>query len=48
MSDIFNAILEFEDLDRSYEVTLNEGAAEFEPIKKMIDDGAKLTDDEKQ
>ena len=49
MSDLYNAIMSWEDSDKSYEnEPLKEDGENFKDIQEMIMSGAKLTDDEKK
>ena len=49
MSELYNAIMAWEDSDKSYEAEpLKEGADNFKNIQDMIQGGTKLSDEEKQ
>ena len=48
MSELYNAIVAWEDSDKSYEAQpLKEEGESFQSIKDLVTGGAKLTDDEK-
>ena len=47
MSELYNAMMEWDDEDKSYETDITlEGASEFNAIKELVEGGSELSADE--